>query len=396
MKLLNHTLLFILAFSYFNIVLAEGSINGYGTFGFSCFSNDYADYTYEERPEGPGYTRQCSFELDSNLGIQANWELNQDMQATLQATSFHRNEDDFTPEMTLAYLQWQASGQQRFRIGRVQNPNFLYSEYRLIHFAQPSARPQRDLYTILSTSYFDGIEFLNHSQLGDWQAEWHFGLGSASYDLLGLDISVDSVYALLTLEQNSWLFKIGLAPSLFTVQAPFLDSIFDGLRSFGEDELADDLEMDDARSTIFSLGMRFDNGDWLVVGEFATRPSEGFGQQGTSAYITLGRRYGLWMPNITLARHTGRQDDADNTLDPTHPMYDAVEQLLSFVNDSHRTTLAFGLNREINEKSTLKLQVDFIQPDRNSRADYGNVQNEYDATDPELDTLFTLNLDFVF
>ena len=169
------------------------------------------------------------------------------------------------------------------------------------------------------------------------------------------------------------------------------------MRASGEAALADDLQIDDSPYTLYSAGVQYDDADWLISAEIATRPTEGFVYHPTAAYLSVARRIGAWTPYVTVAVLNGQQDDAFNTLAPEDPLYNPVEQLLSSTHDVERKSLSLGVARELGEQSTLKVQVDFIQPDKNSYGDYINHHPEgYDFADPGLDTLFTVNVDFVF
>lgn len=376
--------------------------SGFGTIGVSCFSNDDADFRRDDVPKGPGRTHSCTGELDSKLGIQGDWQLTDGLAATLQATAIHNADDNFEPQLTLANLRWQFTDNLKLRVGRMQNPNFIYSEFRNVNYAQPWARPPGEVYNMLPTFLHDGIELLYTSRIKGWKLEYHMGLAQSDFNFplsntsQSLDVTIQTSYLNITASKGPWLLKAGVAPSRSDATSPMVEALLAGLRGSGQHALANDIEIKDKHYTLYSAGFSYDDGSWMFGGELLTRPTGGFVQQPTTAYLTAGKRYGLWMPFASIARLTGRQDDARNTLPAAHPLFAQVEGLLSSTHDLDRTTLSLGVSRELTDQFSLKVQADFIKPDKNSWGDHINHSANYDFADPDVDTLFTVNLDFVF
>ena len=378
-------------------------LSGFGTLGVSCFDNENADFRKDDVPKGPGRSNDCTAELDSKLGVQLDLGLTQELEATLQLTAIHNADDNFKPQVTLANIRWEASDNLQFRVGRMQNPNFLYSEFRNVSYAQPWVRPPGEVYNVLPTFLHDGVEALYMYQHDEWLWEFHLGLAQSDFKYPvsnsseSLDVNIQTSYLNVTAKKGPWTFKAGVAPSRSDASSPMIDTLLAGLRASGESALANDLEINDSPYTLYSAGFLYDDSNWLISGEVATRPTEGFVYQPTAAYLSVAKRMGLWTPYVTLAVLNGKQDDAYNTLSPADPLYDAVEQLLSSTHDVERKSLSLGIARELGEQSTLKVQVDFIQPDKNSFGDYINHHpTDYNFADPDLDTLFSVNIDFVF
>jgi hypothetical protein len=383
----------------------ETRISGFGTLGMACFSNDRADYRRDDVPRGPGRSHRCTGEQDSKLGVQADLEATSRLGATLQMTAIHNTDDDFKPQLTLANLHWHIGENWTVRAGRMQNPNFIYSEFRNVNYAQPWARPPGEVYNMLPTFLHDGVEMLYHSRVGGWDVEYHFGLARSDFNFPlsnnpdSLDVSIETSYLSITLERGPWLVKGSIAPSRSDATSPDVEQLLAALRASptpGAGRLADDIEIKDKRYTLYSLGFSYDDGTWLWGGELVTRPTGGFVQQPITGYLSMGRRWGKWTGYAGIARLDGRQDDAHNTLPENDPLYPMVAGLLSSTHDLDRTTFWLGLSRELTDQATLKLQADLIQPDRDSFADYINHGPDYRFRDPDLDLLLSLNLDFVF
>jgi hypothetical protein len=400
--LFSNTLLLLLLTQSGATGAADFYISGFGTLGISCFSNSEADFRRDDVSKGPGRTSRCTGELDSKVGIQGDWGLTDTLEASLQATAIHNADDNFKPQLTLANLRWQFADNWKVRIGRMQNPNFIYSEYRNVNYAQPWARPPGEVYNMLPTFLHDGIEFLYSSKFNDWKLLYHMGIAQSDFNFplsntsQSLDVTIQTSYLNISAEKGSWLLKAGVAPSRSDATSPMVESLLTGLRAAGQWTLADDIEIKNKSYTLYSVGVNYDDGNWLFAGELLTRPTGGFVQQPTTAYLSIAKRFGPWAPYASIARLTGRQDDAHNTLPAAHPLFAQVEGLLSSTHDLDRTTLSLGVSREITDQFTLKVQADFIKPDNNSWGDHINHSANYNFADPDVDTLFTVNLDFVF
>ena len=380
-------------------------LSGFGTIGVSCFDNNNADFRRDDVPKGPGRTHRCSGELDSKIGVQGDWTLTDSLEATLQLTAMHNSDDSFEPQLTLANLRWQFADNWKMRVGRMQNPNFMYSEFRNVNYAQPWARPIGELYNTLPTFLHDGIEFLYSHRINDWQFEYHMGLAQSDfqYPLSNtadqLQVNIQTSYLNISASKGAWLFKAGIAPSRSTATSQMVEGILSSLRTAGETALANDIEINDSPYTLYSAGFQYEHHDWLISGAISTRPTEGFVYHPTAAYISVAKHIGLWTPYIALARLEGEMDDAHNTLNPITQaaLYQQVDGLLSSTHDLDRTSLIVGFARELNHQMTLKVQANFIQPDKSSFGDYINHHPAaYDFASPGTDTLFTVNLDFVF
>lgn len=405
-KLINTIIVHGMLLYSIQAVALDAYFSGFGTVGISCFSNNDADYRRDDVPVGPGRTQPCSAELDSKLGVQGDFQFSDTLGSTFQVTAIHNSDDDFMPQLTLANLRWQYSDNWRFRIGRMQNPNFIYSEYRNVNYAQPWARPPGEVYNMLPTFLHDGVEVLYRSHYGDWEIEYQAGLAQSDFDFPisntsdSLEVSIQTAYLNFSAENGPWLFKVSIAPGRADATSPNVESLLAALRGAATPEasaLANEIEIKDKRYTLYSLGFRYDDGKWLFDGEFLTRPTKGFVQQPITAYLSAGRRLGPWTPYAVIARLDGCQDDAYNTLPAGDPLYNNVEALLSSTHDLARTTLAVGVARELNDQATLKIQADFIRPDNNSWADYINHhETDYDFSSPGTDTLLSISVDFVF
>lgn len=375
--------------------------SGFGTASISCFTNHTADYIVNDQPKGPGRTKRCDYGSDSLLGVQLDLGFSESVEFGLQLVA-DRNEDrSYTPEVTVAQLRWRLTDALTVRLGRMPTDAFLHAENRQVRYTMPWVRPPLEVYSLVPVASQDGLEFIYEGTIGHWYTEWHGGFNRFDVDV-PLSNTRDTFpaesygpFLNLVLANHNTRFKLGYAYKKTTITLPHTEALFSALKSavFPDGaQLADDLDIDHAPTHRFTIGMSHEQGDWLAMAEFGYRSIEGFFRDQYGTYITLGRRFGPWMPYTTLARRWTSGPDSTSRAGFLQP---AVEGLLAGTRfDS--TSVSLGLSREITEQATLKFQADWIRPDNNSWGLYSNHAPDYNFEDPGSDWLFTLSLDFVF
>jgi hypothetical protein len=382
------------------------SISGFGTLGVSCFTSHDADYTYNLLEKGPGNSSRCDPGLDSNLGAQIDYRFSELFEVTAQATAYRKDKDNYEPELTLGYLRWHATDKLTFRFGRMQNPLFLYSEFRMVHYAQPWVRPPREVYSIAPVFLYDGVESLYRDSVGRWEFEFQGGVGATTVDS-GVDnaLDVQTAFLNLSVESDAWLFKAGYLAGLISQRSPGIEALFDGLRAAdslvpGAAARADELEMDNKRFEIVSAGARYETPTWLVIGEYGRLWIDAYYRVQEGLYFTVGRRFGPWMPYVTAARRWTHGTGADHTLPRGRsPELDALAagvDGLFFMTRLDDTSVAVGLSRELTSFATLKLEGSWMHVDGNSHGPLTNHAADYDFSNQGDDVLLSVNLDFAF
>jgi hypothetical protein len=361
------------------------TFRGFGTLGISCFSADSYDYYRDLLPDGPGNSRRCDAKLDSLLGLQLDADLTHRMVGTLQATSYHRADDTFSPELTLANLRIEIGDNDTLRIGRMQNPIFLVSEFRNVLYAQPWARPPVELYGLMEFNSIDGAEYTHRQKFNESVLVLQGGLARSNfiasrYDGSSLTDTLKSKFAYLNAqwERGAWLFKGSLINGKLSYTNPAIESALSYLSS----DLASSLSMEDKRFSVISLGGSYETNLWHVQGEYVHRNIDSFYRDKNAAYLMGGRRFGDWMTYAIISkRWSESQGKENNAADPTQ--YSIAKGLVDATYDDSKS-MALGLSYILFPNATLKGQLDFFRPGADSG--YPVVTQH----------LATLNLDFVF
>ncbi|HEX7155652.1 MAG TPA: hypothetical protein VF229_00460, partial [Burkholderiaceae bacterium] len=338
--------------------------------------------------------------------IQGDSAVNARLDASLQVVAKRTASDDFKPEVTNANLRWQAADALSVRVGRVNNPIFLYSDYRLVHYALPGVRPPAEVYGLSPTYVMDGIDARWRQVVRDWRVELYGGLHESDVDAPRSNSTIVDTATLrsnatlvLSGEKGPWLLKGGVASGLVTYATDVTDALFDALRAIdagspGAAALADQLDLRGARYELYTLALRYDDGDWTVAGEMARRNfARSYYRDSSGAYLTAGYRIDRWLPYLTLARRKTFGPTADSR---AGPLSAEVSALLAATRYDQRS-VELGLARELGPGVTLKAQVEWLRPDANSwGASLTNQSPDYGYASPPTFRLISVNVDMVF
>ncbi len=382
------------------------AVSGFATAGVTCSNNRTADFVYDTLPQGPGATRRCDPGLDSLFGVQGDSAVTGRLDASLQLVAKRTASDDFKPEVTNANLRWQAGDALTVRIGRVNNPIFLYSDYRLVHYALPGIRPPAEVYGLSPSYVVDGADASYRQVVRDWHVELYGGLHESNIDVARSNSTIVDTATLrsnatlvLSGEKGPWLLKGGAATGLVTYATDATDALFDALRAIdaaspGAAALADQLDLRGARYKLYTLALRYDDGDWVVAGEVARRTfARSYYRDSSGGYVTAGYRIDRWLPYLTIARRKTSGPTADSR---AGPLSAEVSALLAATRYDQRSA-GLGVARELGPGITLKAQIEWLRPDANSwGASLTNQSPDYGYASPPTFRLISVNVDMVF
>ena len=250
----------------------------------------------------------------SKAGVQFTFEVSESFDATVQLVS--KGTNDYQVEAEWAYLSYQATNNLSFKFGRQRIPYYILSEYLDVGYALPWVIAPIELYNI-PISATDGISGTYAFNLGDWGFAWqtYVGAGAGRSDQLEAEFEQNQSFGTnLVAEWNSWTFRVGYNQSNLKVtvdEGGLGDTLIQALNAADEGLAAAygvsvpsgmvDGE-DNIRTQYISSGFVFDNGSLLVMGELANLSAETFQPVGDAGYLTVGYRFGKWMPHVTYAK----------------------------------------------------------------------------------------------
>ncbi|MFM9912290.1 MAG: hypothetical protein ACKVN9_02005 [Methylophilaceae bacterium] len=372
--------------------------SGFGTLGISHLSNKNVDFATNVQPTGPGRTRDVDFGLDSRLGVQLDYDFDEDTTATIQAVSERNADKTFTPYISLLNLRHEFDNGLLIRAGRIQPTTYMATEYRLANFPNPWVRPPVTVYGLIPLTALEAVDVsypyvTDYGVFTGWLGVNQFDFDSARSNASGTDNvkGKNGRNIGIKWQQGAWLAKIGWSIYDVTYESPSIKAALAGLSLF-DPAAANALALNNTPLEIFSAGLTYEGQDWLMMAEWAERKSDAILPTARGAYVTIGRQFGKTLPYVTI----GRRETDNLSVTSNNPIASQIiNQIFSFLNYS-QWTASLGVSYPILEKANLKFQIDWIKPDKGSFGPYTNHSTSYDSTHPPTDVLISVNLDFVF
>ncbi len=381
------------------------SVNGFGTLGVVYSDEDQADFASNVfAPDGAGYTRDWSPEVDSVLGLQLTANLTPRFSGILQVVSEQRYDETYMPEVEWANLKFDITPDLSVRAGRMVQQTFMVSEYRKVRYATPWIRPPKEVYKMIPVTNVDGIDLNYRFRFKGFTNNLRGLYGTKDIDIPdGSEVNARDVVVLSdTLERG--------AATLFACYGRFrltmegLKPFFDAFRQFGAqgDAIADRYDADGKRFEIMSFGLRYDPGDWFVMGEWTRANTRTFYGDMEGGYITGGYRFGELTPYLTLARARACSDTSDPGLSaaglpPAQAaqaagLNAALNQLLGSA--TQQKSIAVGVRWDFIRNAALKAQYQYLDLDDGSPGVLTNTQPGFEPGGSV--NLFSAAIDFVF
>lgn len=367
-------------------------LNGFGTLGFTQDSSDFGgsfrrDIAQSLKQQG------LRGNLDSRLGIQANYAVNDQLELVAQVVARQlSSQHHLEGALDWAFAAYELTPQTQVRVGRTGMDLFLQSDYRNVGFAYLAARPPVDFYGMLPLAGLDGIDLTQRwtAEGVDWRLKGFAGKSSYSVETGGVSAQKgDLDWAgglVLSRESHGLLLRGTLSKAKLAFRSIDISNLRQGLGAIASLPIPtvaaqaaafnDQIVFDNIRVTYGSLGVAYDRDNWIftseVVGTQSNAPLTAF----KAGYVMIGRRLG----NVTF--HTSISGNRSNTkpavdpqwgqaLGPLQPLIGsaAIAQAqtvgiaaAALVNSGRveQRTVSIGLRWDIDPRVALKLQWDHV------------------------------------
>lgn len=293
-------------------------INGFLSAGVATNDGDAVEETFY------GISDNYSTAAINKLGVQMTFEVADNISATAQMVS--KGSKGYGLEAEWAYLTYEATNDLRFNLGRQRTPYYLLSEYLDVGYALPWVMPPIEMYNIPISSV-DGLSAIYGFNLGDMNFTWqtYAGAGGGYSDQLDAEFTQNQAWGTnLLAEWNSWSFRLGYTTSRLDAdptQGGSGAQLVDALNT-ARDTLGPTLGValpagsewlggtENIVTDYISAGFMYDDGKLLVLGELANLSvDDTFQPVGDAGYLTVGYRFGKWMPHVTFSKF---QTDSKN------------------------------------------------------------------------------------
>jgi hypothetical protein len=358
-------------------------ISGFGTGALTWTDNDQAEFA---RPnQASGVRKDPRTGPDSNLGLQADYKINDWLSATGQGLVSKDAQDGYGADLTWAFVKAKVSEQLSVRVGRMGLPVYMISDYRNVGYANTMLRPPQEVYSQVPIKNLDGIDATWVQQAGDTTLTAQLGIGRSVTDVTGGARAVGSrVHALnLVAEHGPFTLRAGYADAHVTVDnLTSFQGLQAGLVQAGTafrlpqvTGAAAVFNFRDAKASFASVGLSMDWNNVVVQSEFAKRRFDNYVNATSSWYAMAGYRFGKLLPYASHARLMTHSDFA-NPIPTACPagypavcgatvqtLYGTLEAVRANALGQSQTTDSIGLRWDAFRSADIKVQIDRVRPE---------------------------------
>lgn len=314
--------------------------SGFGTLGISHSDSSESDFSSTVfHPNGAGYTRSWSMDVDTKLGFQINADFTKDLSGVVQIISQQGYNNAYTPGIEWANVSYKLTPNLTVRGGRTVWPLLLRSETQSIGYGNPFVRNSTELLANMPNTYSDGLD-----------VTYQFPIGPAASSIQLLYGKSDVMYpgAGPTMGQNYLNLKDIKGISSVTeygdlkVHMAYMDLKYDWLYF--------DYPLADVGYKTWSVGFNYDPGGWFVTADYLKALDVSYGNF-TALTAGAGYRFGDWTPYVLYSSLT--QDALGK---------DASGQVISYGVDpgDQQIVKAIGLRWDFKKNADFKIQYEQV------------------------------------
>jgi hypothetical protein len=236
----------------------------------------------------------ASFGADNTLGLQVSADVNKQTSVAAQLLA-KGTVDSYSIAAQWAYISYELSDKVSARMGRLNFPATLFSEYQEIGFSYPWVRAPMEVYTVLPLATYSGLDLVYSFDSGqiNWLIQPFIG-SSPGIKAVGGSGEATLAYG-ATLTANLDNGKL----SFTATQAEGVEFIF----STGGADLSLNIDM-----TFLSAGIEYEQNNVVLIAELVNKNIHNNPQGDIrtisdmmAGYITLGYRVGDFLPHFTFS-----------------------------------------------------------------------------------------------
>jgi hypothetical protein len=335
------------------------SVSGFGTLGFVHSSLHSADYSSSSiQPDGSGATRRFDVANNSRFGIQLGARVTDKLLATVQVIAENGSDNHFGPHLEWANVKYAFTPEFSVRVGRIDLPTFMNSEYRNVGYAFPWTRLPVELYNTQPVTSSDGADVSYRSAFLGASNTIRMAYGHTSFRIYPGSLRFEG--------KNIVDVDDTIEAGNFVVHAGFLHATVD-IESY----------LAHQAGNVFTLGASYDPGAWFVQGEIARTTVAEVTPGYLSGYIAAGVRFAKLTTFITYSHSQ------------------SLDKPISIANyDTGQRDLGVGVRWDVMKDVDLKVQFDHVWVPSNSTGSFINYQPGYQTGSGS--NIVSATLDFVF
>ena len=382
------------------------SFSGFGTLGAAHSSERQADFTSTSlKPDGAGYSRRWSADVDSRLGAQMIADITGQVSVVVQLVSEQGPDNSYRPTVEWANVKFQVTPDFSVRVGRIQLPAYMVSDSRKVGYANAWIRPPVEVYDLEPISSSDGLDLQYRVNIGQVSATVQALYGRSDPRLpvgSGNAKARDARGVAVNGERGAATVHVAYLKANVTLDA--LDPLFAGFRQFGPQgvALADQYGTTNKPFTFLTVGGAFDPGDWFVQAEWGRADNHSAFLRKSAWYVTGGIRRGALTPHATYAHAKADSATSDpgltlSTLPPSlagpaSALNAGLNAVLAMA--PVQNTVSLGMRWDFAKNVAAKIQYDHLRIGAGSPGTLINPQPAFQTGGSV--NVFSAAIDFLF
>lgn len=366
-------------------------VSGFGTGAVVVTDNGKAEFSRAQQASGAN--TQTDTGVDSLFGLQATFHLNDTFSATVQGMVRRLYGSGFDLDVPLMFVRADVTKEIAVRVGRVQLPVFMNSDFREVGYANTWVRPPIEVYGQEPLDSIDGVDVLYRTVLGPVDLAAQMFYGKAALALPTSDVKAPKNRGInVSATMGPLTLRAGRTEARVQLVSPGVTQILAALNAAGFSQLASELDPSDMTSHFTAFGFGLDWHNWIAQGEMTKQINSGFPASTTGKDLIVGYRVGKFTPYAMYAVRKVTSERTDSTIPQVGaliPLALGVNALISSTSsDQHTDTI--GVRWDVHDSVDLKLQIDRVFPQGNGL--FINVQPGFKGPV----TVASLALDFIF
>lgn len=389
--------------SYFLLLSGMSSVSAKtdDALQFSGFARVVLGYLDESNATYLGYDNGLSLDQQSLIGLQADYQILDNLSITGQFVGHTGNERKTGVEWL--YLTYEPTLSTQIKIGKQRTPFFNYSDSIDVGFAYPWITLPQQVYSSIFFSTFDGI-LANYQWSGKkfgFDIEGFWGSFDDTIYTAGNEITanVNDLRGLITkINYDSWTFRAAYHTTDTFIGLTELEQFSNVLNQFGFTKSAETFDPD-GRINFYQVAASYENLNYFFRTEVTKTQTQssaipdidgyffaaGYNHYPFSSYVSFGKNtstYGAPANEIPIG--------FDPQLDALSFDYQAEFKALPVISSQ---SITLGTRWDWKANVALKAEVTWIEAEQNSNANFVILDDvEFDRKAP----LYQLALEWVF
>lgn len=378
----------------------QWSVNGFGTLGVTTTNAPDMGYRTALDTDHVVYD-DLNFSSRSLIGVQSNYRWNPQWSANAQIIK-KSSTDNFNEALQLGMLIYEPSPSWRFQVGRFAPKLSMFTDNVNVNYSQLWTHSPVEYYGQYLIANSDGAEVTYTAYFDDMTLRNIFMVGHTKSQYMNQNFDPELIGDLggytAELTQDDWTWRA----SIYMLKQKadwYPSSLMNGLKSaasMGWSEanyLYDQLDVDGAQVQVYSLGVAYAPGNWLMQAEISKLLTNRDSMLDTvSGYASVGYQINEWTPYVIYSRiHSTNEPYQLKTNPPA--MFNSLAQnaVAALQTQYEQSSLGVGLRWDINSHFSVKTQWERVFVAAENNVLWWNDTNN----DRQVDAV-TLNVDFIF